>query len=73
VKITGSTPLPLLPHEEALLSPDPVTSVSAIKLDPIDSTLFPCPREDGMATLLTDEEENEAEFGEFLLDAVDWL
>jgi len=41
------------------------------KLDPIDSSLFPV-NEDKLPALLTDEE-NEDEFGEFLLDAVQWL
>mmetsp|Transcript_2099 Transcript_2099/g.3861 ORF Transcript_2099/g.3861 Transcript_2099/m.3861 type:complete len:369 (+) Transcript_2099:132-1238(+) len=42
------------------------------KLAPIDSSLFPVKREDELPSLLTDEE-NEDEFGEFLLDAVQWL
>lgn len=71
VKITGSNPLPLLP-DDALLCPDPVSSLTASNLDPIDTNLFLCSKDDG-AMLTSDEEENEAEFGEFLLDAVDWL
>jgi hypothetical protein len=44
----------------------------ASKLEPIDSSLFPVKQEEELPTLLTDEE-NEDEFGEFLLDAVQWL
>jgi hypothetical protein len=44
----------------------------ATKLDPIDSSLFSVKNEKEPPTLLTDEE-NEDEFGEFLLDAVQWL
>jgi len=40
-------------------------------LDPIDSSLF-LVNESKLPALLTDEE-NEDEFGEFLLDAVQWL
>ena len=42
----------------------------AVTLAPIDSAMAAIPMP---ATTLTDVEENEAEFGEFLLDAVDWL
>lgn len=41
-------------------------------LDPIDSSLFPVKDEEKLPALLSDEE-NEDEFGEFLLDAVQWL
>eukprot|EP00536_Pseudo-nitzschia_multiseries_P003015 jgi/Psemu1/318055/estExt_fgenesh1_pm.C_430008 len=41
-------------------------------LDPIDSSLFPVKEEPKLPNLLSDEE-NEDEFGEFLLDAVQWL
>ena len=41
-------------------------------LDPIDSSLFPVKEEEKIPTILSDEE-NEDEFGEFLLDAVQWL
>jgi hypothetical protein len=41
-------------------------------LDPIDSSLFPVKDEVKLPVLLSDEE-NEDEFGEFLLDAVQWL
>lgn len=41
-------------------------------LDPIDSSLFPVKEEPKLPALLSDEE-NEDEFGEFLLDAVQWL
>lgn len=81
VKITsGSTPpLPLLPDEESLLSPDPCHSLAdANKIAPIDSKLFPRPVDEEAAPvpvmkMLTVAAENEEEFGEFLLDAVDWL
>jgi len=43
----------------------------SVTLDPIDSSLFPV-KEENLPALLTDEE-NEDEFGEFLLDAVQWL
>jgi len=69
VKITGSAPVPLLP-DDSLFSPDPCLS-EAVKLDPIDSALFPT-LDDEVAAVLTDEGED-PEFGEFLLDAVDWL
>ena len=45
---------------------------SSTPLDPIDSTLFPVKEEEKLPALLSDEE-NEDEFGEFLLDAVQWL
>jgi len=41
-------------------------------LDPIDSSLFPVKDEVKLPVLLSDEEK-EDEFGEFLLDAVQWL
>ena len=44
----------------------------ATKLDPIDSSLFSVKQEDDQPTLLSDEG-NADEFGEFLLDAVQWL
>lgn len=75
VKIrSGPTSLPLLPDEETLLSPDPCRS----KMAPIDLKLFPRPAEEDAAPvpvtkMLTVAAENEEEFGEFLLDAVDWL
>jgi hypothetical protein len=40
-------------------------------LDPIDSTLFPS-LEEAESTVLS-ELQADPEFGEFLLDAVDWL
>lgn len=49
----------------------PVTGTT-VTLDPIDSSLFPVKQDEGLPALLTDEE-NEDEFGEFLLDAVQWL
>lgn len=42
------------------------------KLDPIDSSLFSVKQVEGLPSLLADEE-NVDEFGEFLLDAVQWL
>mmetsp|Transcript_12449 Transcript_12449/g.26361 ORF Transcript_12449/g.26361 Transcript_12449/m.26361 type:complete len:364 (+) Transcript_12449:114-1205(+) len=45
---------------------------STTTLDPIDSSLFPVKEEEKLPTILSDEE-NEDEFGEFLLDAVQWL
>ena len=47
-------------------------SFVATKLDPIDSSLFSVKQEDDQPTLLSDEG-NADEFGEFLLDAVQWL
>lgn len=76
----------VLPSPEACLSGDVVTQVVAsdkcntinksvvaltTALDPIDSSLFPV-KEEKLPALLSDEE-NEDEFGEFLLDAVQWL
>jgi len=75
VKIrSGPTSLPLLPDEETLLTPDPCRS----KMAPIDLKLAPRPVEEDAAPvpvtkMLTVAAENEEEFGEFLLDAVDWL
>lgn len=73
MKITGAVPtFPILP-DDVLLDPEPC--LSAIKLEPIDSSLFPCPLDEDPTAVLsgTDEDEDVAEFGEFLLDAVDWL
>lgn len=53
-------------------SPSMAVAPTATSLKPIDSSLFPIKQEDKLPTLLTDEE-NEDEFGEFLLDAVQWL
>jgi hypothetical protein len=66
VKITpGSTFCPLLPDE-----PNPCLSLQeTLKLEPIDCTLFPCPIEADHDIL----SHHDPEFGEFLLDAVDWL
>ena len=62
VKITDAVvpSLPMLPDDE-LFAPDAI--LSEVKLDPMDDTLF---------TEATDGN-HAAEFGEFLLDAVDWL
>ena len=51
---------------------NPKTSAPTTTLDPIDSSLFPVKDEEKVPTILSDEE-NEDEFGEFLLDAVQWL
>jgi hypothetical protein len=77
VKIADVGPaFPELPSsEDAILPPDTCVSSSsatpAVKLEPIDSTLFQA-KEEKLPNLLSDEE-NEDEFGEFLLDAVQWL
>ncbi len=72
MKITGSSQLPLLPDPSLYLEPDPCpSSVETLKLDPIDSTLFPC-LDQAESTVLS-ELQADPEFGEFLLDAVDWL
>jgi len=83
VKITGNTRAPTFPDlptsssttNDTLLTPDPCLS-DTVKLDPIDSALFPSPAtEDDSssdAVLSTDEEE-ESELGAFLMDAVEWL
>lgn len=75
---SGSIPLPLLPDVATLLCPDPCHSLTgANKIAPIDSKLFPRPADEDTApvpvTMLAVAAENEEEFGEFLLDAVDWL
>jgi hypothetical protein len=49
------------------------TPVVATKLDPIDSSLFSIKQEAELPVLLSDEEKNADDFGEFLLDAVQWL
>ena len=73
VKIADAPKLPFLPTSEAAISPpEPCASSSAVKLEPIDSNLFPVKEQQELPVLLTDEE-TEDEFGEFLLDAVQWL
>lgn len=78
VKITGDVPSLPLHFDESILPPQPCLSESLkidpidSKIDPIDSTLFPVLEDDEPVTVLTSHE-NETEFGEFLLDAVDWL
>jgi hypothetical protein len=67
VKISGSTLL--IPEDDSLLTPEPC--LSEVKLEPIDSTLFPFPVQPEVAVL--SDEHADPEFGEFLLDAVDWL
>lgn len=49
-----------------------ISNLVVTKLDPIDSSLFPVKQEEALPSLLADEE-NPDEFGEFLLDAVQWL
>lgn len=73
VKITDAPAFPLLPtSEDSLLPPDTcLSSNTEVKLAPIDSNLFPV-KEEKLPALLSDEE-TEDEFGEFLLDAVQWL
>lgn len=74
VKIPDAMPaFPFLPpSDDLLLPPETCLSLSTgIKLERIDSSLFPAKAEP-LPTLLSDEE-NEDEFGEFLLDAVQWL
>lgn len=73
MKIPDAPTLPLIPtSDDAILPPEAVLSAPpAVKLDPIDSSLFPV-KEERLPALLTDEE-TEDEFGEFLLDAVQWL
>ena len=69
-KALSSSSLPLLP-DESMLGPDLCSSSAtispAVTLAPIDAGM-PMP-----AATLTDVEECEAEFCEFLVDAVDWL
>ena len=71
MKITGSssTFCPLLPVDDALIAPEPCLS-QEVKLEPIDSTLFPTLPEESDDVL---NDEHCDEFGEFLLDAVNWL
>ena len=59
---------------KVVASPAPSNPVvaSSTTLDPIDSSLFPVKEEQKLPNILSDEE-NEDEFGEFLLDAVQWL
>lgn len=88
VKITGSTQsttLPFLPDASTLTSPDVCTSafpVKSIVSETLEMSMLPNPttvKDEVMPTLLSsDDEENHddpefGEFGEFLLDAVDWL
>jgi hypothetical protein len=72
VKITGckaAPTLPLLPDDE--LSPEPCLSEELVKLEPIEDTLFPI--KDDLESLAVVSDGQEAEFGEFLLDAMEWL
>ena len=70
MKITGDAPSLPLHFDEPILPPQPCLSES-LKIEPIDSTLFPVLEEEPSAVLSLPEQETE--FGEFLLDAVDWL
>jgi len=60
--------------QAVVASPTPSNPVASAPttLDPIDPSLFPVKEEPKLPNLLSDEE-NEDEFGEFLLDAVQWL
>jgi hypothetical protein len=74
VKIPDAPSLPLLPEtDEIVLPPEVVlsTTTPAVKLERIDSSLFPSQEEPKLPSLLPGE--NEDDFGEFLLDAVQWL
>jgi hypothetical protein len=73
VKIPDAPSLPILhDSEDPVLPPETVLSAPrVVKLEPIDSSLFAV-KEEKLPTLLTDGE-NEDDFGEFLLDAVQWL
>jgi hypothetical protein len=73
VKIPDAPSLPLLPESDGnVLPPETVLSViPAVKLERIDSSLFPAQEEPKLPSLLPGE--NEDDFGEFLLDAVQWL
>jgi len=74
----------IMPTPEACLSGDVASQVvestssnaayvvGTTTLDPIDSSLFPVKEGPKLPALLSDEE-TEDEFGEFLLDAVQWL
>ena len=71
VKITGSaTFCPLPPISDSLLSPEPCVSEHEIKLEPIDSTLFPCPADHQAEGGVLSDQHADPEFGEFLLDEV---
>jgi hypothetical protein len=70
VKIIGDAPALPLHFDEPLLPPQPCLSDS-LKLARIDSALFPVLEEEPAVVLSSPEQETE--FGEFLLDAVDWL
>lgn len=71
MKIPEAPSLPLLNDSEPVLPPEAVLSTpSVVKLEPIDSSLFPV-KEDKLPSLMVEEEADD--FGEFLLDAVQWL
>ena len=70
VKIIGDAPTLPLHFDEPILPPQPCLSES-LTIDPIDSTLFPVLDEEPAPVLAMPDQETE--FGEFLLDAVDWL
>ena len=74
VKIPDAPSLPLLPDsDDQALPPEVVLSAPRlVKLEPIDSSLFPVAKDEKLPALLIDEG-NEDDFGEFLLDAVQWL
>jgi hypothetical protein len=74
VKISDAPSLPILTDsDDPVLTPEVILSAPPmVKLDPIDSSLFSVKEEEKLPALLSDEEK-EDEFGEFLLDAVQWL
>ena len=73
VKIADTPKLPYLPTSDSVILPPETCSSSTIKLEPIDSSLFPAFKEEAPLPALLTDEESEDEFGEFLLDAVQWL
>ena len=70
VKITGDAPALPLNFDDTILPPQPCLSDS-LKIEPIENPLFPVLNEAEATPMLSTDPE--AEFGEFLLDAVDWL
>ena len=71
MKITGDAPPLPLSFDEPILPPQPCLSES-LKIEPIDTALFPALEEEEPSPILASPDQ-ETEFGEFLLDAVDWL
>ena len=71
MKIIPDAGLPLLP-DETLMQPEPCLSSIPIKLEPNDA-LFPAPGVDIMSEAVPSPPAPSDDFGDFLLDAVDWL